>query len=82
MTARAQAAGAIAGIYPILYAFFDRDNRLDRAAMRRQVEAAVRGGAPGIAVLKPRGDSRGSWARSPDHRACRWGTPSLVATLS
>jgi 4-hydroxy-tetrahydrodipicolinate synthase len=40
-----------AGIYPILYAFFDRANRLDRAAMRRQTEAAVRAGAPGIAML-------------------------------
>ncbi|QGZ58128.1 dihydrodipicolinate synthase family protein [Paraburkholderia acidiphila] len=38
-------------MYPILYAFFDRDNRLDRAAMRRQVQAVVRGGAPGIAML-------------------------------
>jgi 2-keto-3-deoxy-L-arabinonate dehydratase len=41
----------IAGIYPILYAFFDRDNRLDRAAMRRQVQAAIRVQAPGVAVL-------------------------------
>ncbi|CAB3798835.1 putative 2-dehydro-3-deoxy-D-pentonate aldolase YjhH [Paraburkholderia caffeinitolerans] len=41
----------LAGIYPILYAFFDRENRLDRAAMRRQVEAVVRAGAPGIAML-------------------------------
>lgn len=41
----------IAGIYPILYAFFDRDNRLDRAAMRRQMEAVVRTDAPGAAVL-------------------------------
>jgi 2-keto-3-deoxy-L-arabinonate dehydratase len=42
---------AIAGIYPILYAFFDRDNKLDRAAMRRQMQAVVRAGAPGAAVL-------------------------------
>jgi 2-keto-3-deoxy-L-arabinonate dehydratase len=41
----------IAGIYPILYAFFDRDNGLDRAAMRRQVQAAIRAQAPGVAVL-------------------------------
>lgn len=40
-----------AGVYPILYAFFDRDDRLDREAMRRQVEACVRGGAHGIAAL-------------------------------
>jgi 2-keto-3-deoxy-L-arabinonate dehydratase len=40
-----------AGIHAILYAFFDRDNRLDRAAMRRQVEAVVGNGAHGVAVL-------------------------------
>ncbi|MGE0417750.1 MAG: dihydrodipicolinate synthase family protein [Acetobacteraceae bacterium] len=39
------------GIYPILYAFFDRDGRLDRSAMRAQVEACVKGGAHGIAIL-------------------------------
>ncbi|MEZ0600727.1 dihydrodipicolinate synthase family protein [Paraburkholderia sp. IW21] len=44
-------SGRIAGIYPILYAFFDRDNRLDRNAMRRQIEAVVRAQAPGVAVL-------------------------------
>jgi 2-keto-3-deoxy-L-arabinonate dehydratase len=42
---------SIAGVYPILYAYFDRDNRLDRAAMRRQMEAVVRARAPGVAVL-------------------------------
>ncbi|HZZ09683.1 MAG TPA: dihydrodipicolinate synthase family protein [Paraburkholderia sp.] len=41
----------IAGIYPILYAYFDRDNQLDRAAMRRQVEVVVAAGAPGVAML-------------------------------
>lgn len=41
----------LAGIHPILYAFFDRDGRLDRAAMRTQAEACVRGGAHGIAAL-------------------------------
>ena len=39
------------GIYPILYAFFDRDGRLDRGIMRAQVEACVRHGAHGLAVL-------------------------------
>lgn len=39
------------GIYPMLYAFFSPDGQLDREAMRRQVEAAVKGGAHGIAVL-------------------------------
>jgi 2-keto-3-deoxy-L-arabinonate dehydratase len=40
-----------AGIYPILYAFFDRDGGLDRSAFRRQVEACVGSGAHGIAIL-------------------------------
>ena len=39
------------GVWPILYAFFDDRERLDRAAMRAQVEACIRGGAHGIAVL-------------------------------
>jgi 2-keto-3-deoxy-L-arabinonate dehydratase len=41
----------IAGIYPIHYAFFDRNNQLDREAMRRQMQAVVRANAPGVAVL-------------------------------
>jgi len=40
-----------AGIYPMQYAFFDRRGELDRSAMRRQAEAALRGGAHGVAVL-------------------------------
>ena len=39
------------GIYPILYAFFDRQGRLDRDAMRRQAEACVAMGAHGVAAL-------------------------------
>ncbi len=39
------------GIWPILYAFFGPDGRLDRGAMRAQVEACVRGGAHGLAAL-------------------------------
>ena len=42
---------AYRGVWPILYAFFDADERLDRTAMRAQVEACIRGGAHGIAVL-------------------------------
>ncbi len=45
------AAGDIAGIWPILYAFFDQHGRIDRAAMRTQIDACVAGGAPGIAVM-------------------------------
>ncbi|MBX2884494.1 MAG: dihydrodipicolinate synthase family protein [Granulosicoccus sp.] len=39
------------GIYPILYCFFDKQGQLDRSAMRQQVEACIRGGAHGIAVM-------------------------------
>ena len=39
------------GVWPILYAFFDETGALDRAAMRMQVDACVRGGAHGIAVM-------------------------------
>jgi 2-keto-3-deoxy-L-arabinonate dehydratase len=41
----------IAGIWPILYAFFDQSNRIDRAAMQTQVEACVAEEAPGLAVM-------------------------------
>lgn len=39
------------GIHAVLYALFDREERLDRAAMRRQVEACVAAGVDGIVVL-------------------------------
>lgn len=39
------------GIYPILYAFWDRNGRLDRDAMQVQVEHCISTGAHGIAVL-------------------------------
>ena len=39
------------GIWPILYAFFAPNGTLCRASMRRQVEALVAGGVPGIAAL-------------------------------
>jgi 2-keto-3-deoxy-L-arabinonate dehydratase len=38
------------GIYPMLYAFFDANGRLDRQAMRRQVEAVVAQGVHGVAA--------------------------------
>jgi 2-keto-3-deoxy-L-arabinonate dehydratase len=40
-----------AGVYPVLYAFFDAAGRLDRAAMRAQVEHCLAHGAHGITVL-------------------------------
>lgn len=39
------------GIYPMLYSFFGEDGRLDRAAMRRQVEACIAAGVHGITFL-------------------------------
>jgi 4-hydroxy-tetrahydrodipicolinate synthase len=39
------------GVYPMLYAFFDGAGRLDRGAMRAQVEYCVASGAHGIAAL-------------------------------
>jgi len=42
---------APAGIWPILYAFFGADGRLDRDAMRRQTEIVIAGGAHGMAVM-------------------------------
>jgi 4-hydroxy-tetrahydrodipicolinate synthase len=39
------------GIHAILYAFFDADERLDRAAMRRQVDVCLGLGVAGIAAL-------------------------------
>ena len=39
------------GIYPILYAFFDRDGALVREPLEAQVDAALRRGAHGVAVL-------------------------------
>jgi 4-hydroxy-tetrahydrodipicolinate synthase len=39
------------GVYPMLYAFFDAGGRLDRGAMRAQVEYCVANGAHGIAAL-------------------------------
>ena len=39
------------GIVPMQYAFFRADGRLDLEAFRIQVEACLRAGAPGIAVL-------------------------------
>jgi 4-hydroxy-tetrahydrodipicolinate synthase len=39
------------GIYPILYAFFDQDGRPQRGPIAAQVEAAVRHGAHGVAIL-------------------------------
>lgn len=39
------------GIYPMIYAFFGPDGRLDRAAMKRQIDACVASGVHGVAIL-------------------------------
>jgi 2-keto-3-deoxy-L-arabinonate dehydratase len=39
------------GVYPMLFALFGTDGQLDRTAMKMQVDAMVRSGAHGIAVL-------------------------------
>src|SRR5690348_16860535 len=44
-------AGDIRGIHAILYALFDADEKLDRAAMRRQVELCLGMGVHGMAAL-------------------------------
>ena len=40
-----------AGIHVVLYAMFGADGRLDRGAMRRQVQSCLAGGAHGVMVL-------------------------------
>src|SRR5580698_399639 len=39
------------GIWPVLYAYFDEHNQLDRESMRIQVEQTLAAGAPGIVIL-------------------------------
>lgn len=39
------------GVYPILYAFYDKNGRLDDGLMRLQVDKCIATGAHGIAVL-------------------------------
>ena len=48
---RARNDPAFEGIWPILFAFFDARNRLDRDAMRAQTRAAIDRNAPGVAIL-------------------------------
>ncbi len=44
-------AAGFRGVYPILYAFFDAEGRLDREAMQAQVDHCVAAGVHGIAAL-------------------------------
>ncbi|RUT31287.1 dihydrodipicolinate synthase family protein [Arsenicitalea aurantiaca] len=45
------AAAEIGGVYPMLYAFWDGDGRLDHRAMDLQVGHVLEAGADGVAVL-------------------------------
>jgi 4-hydroxy-tetrahydrodipicolinate synthase len=45
------APARFSGIYPMQFAFFGPDGRLDRGAMRRQVQTCLAGGAHGLACL-------------------------------
>ncbi|MCB1498347.1 MAG: dihydrodipicolinate synthase family protein [Bauldia sp.] len=62
---------AIAGTYPMLYAFFDDAGQLRRDAMLRQVEAAVAAGASGIAMLGL-GTEAGKLTRAEKHELVGW----------
>ena len=42
---------SFSGVYPILYAFYDKAGRLDDGLMRLQVDKCIAAGAHGIAVL-------------------------------
>jgi len=48
-------APTIGGIWPILYAFFDAAGRVDRPAMRRQLDACVVGGGRNLPLLRQAG---------------------------
>jgi 4-hydroxy-tetrahydrodipicolinate synthase len=69
-----------AGIYPMLYAYFGADGALDRAAMRRQVEACVRSGAHGIAMLGLATEVA-KLAASERHKLVEWATEDVAGRL-
>jgi len=39
------------GIWPVLYAYFDADNALDRRAIHKQIDRTIEAGASGIVIL-------------------------------
>ena len=47
----AASANIFSGIHAIAYAFFDADERLDRAVMRRQTDAVIAAGVDGVLAL-------------------------------
>ena len=42
---------SFSGVYPMLYAFFDKTGRLHRSAMRQEVRAMLAAKAHGLAIL-------------------------------
>jgi len=50
MKAARRAGASFSGVHAIVYALFDADERLDRAAMRRQVQACLACGVHGMAA--------------------------------
>ena len=46
-----QSRSGFSGIYPVVYALFDDRGELSREAIRKQVDAMVRHGVHGVAVL-------------------------------
>ena len=48
---RAKTRSGFAGVYPMLYAFYDKAERLDRKAIVKQTDSLIEAGVHGIAVL-------------------------------
>ncbi len=68
------------GIYPMLYAYFTADGTLDRAAMRRQVEACVRNRVHGVALLGLATEVA-KLSGSERHRLVEWVAEDLAGRL-
>lgn len=68
------------GIYPMLYALFDGRGQLDRSGMRLQVEACVKSGAHGVAVLGLATEVA-KLSSSERHRLAEWAAEDLGGRL-
>lgn len=69
---------AIAGTYPMLYAFFDEKGRLRRDDFVRQIEVAIDSGASGVAILGL-GTETGKLTRSERHEMVDWVMEDVAA---
>lgn len=63
---------AFTGIHAILYALFDAQERLDREAMRRQVEICLEHGAHGVAALGLATEVSGNWTVPERRTVMEW----------